>query len=160
VRKALMALAAMAAVACGGSTASTSATPSSISSPSAAAVTGPATIAVATNDKLGKILVDGSGKTLYLFAKDTGSTSTCYGGCATYWPPVLTDGAPRAGAGVNASLLGTTKRTDGTTEVTYGGHPLYYVVTDHNPGDATGQAVTNFGAAWYVVGPDGNKIQS
>jgi predicted lipoprotein with Yx(FWY)xxD motif len=160
VRKALMALAAMAAVACGGSTASTSATPSSTSSPSAAAVTGPATIAVATNDKLGKILVDGSGKTLYLFAKDTGSTSTCYGGCATYWPPVLTDGAPRAGAGVNASLLGTTKRTDGTTEVTYGGHPLYYVVTDHNPGDATGQAVTNFGAAWYVVGPDGNKIQS
>lgn len=155
-----MALAAMAAVACGGSTASTSATPSSTSSPSAAAVTGPATIAVATNDKLGKILVDGSGKTLYLFAKDTGSTSTCYGGCATYWPPVLTDGAPRAGAGVNASLLGTTKRTDGTTEVTYGGHPLYYVVTDHNPGDATGQAVTNFGAAWYVVGPDGNKIQS
>lgn len=155
-----MALAAMAAVACGGSTASTSATPSSTSSPSAAAVTGPATIAVATNDKLGKILVDGSGKTLYLFAKDTGSASTCYGGCATYWPPVLTDGAPRAGAGVNASLLGTTKRTDGTTEVTYGGHPLYYVVTDHNPGDATGQAVTNFGAAWYVVGPDGNKIQS
>ena len=63
-----------------------------------------------------------------------------------------------AGAGVNASLLGTTKRTDGTTEVTYGGHPLYYVVTDHNPGDATGQAVSNYGAVWFVVGTDGNKI--
>ena len=62
------------------------------------------------------------------------------------------------GTGVNASLLGTTKRSDGTTEVTYGGHPLYYVVTDHNPGDATGQAVTNFGAAWYVVGTNGSKI--
>jgi predicted lipoprotein with Yx(FWY)xxD motif len=64
-----------------------------------------------------------------------------------------------AGTGVNASLLGTTKRNDGTTEVTYAGHPLYYVVTDHGPGDATGQNVNNFGAAWFVVGADGNKVQ-
>ena len=75
-----------------------------------------------------------------------------------YWPPVLTNGAPVPGAGLNTSLLGTTKRSDGTTEVTYGGHPLYYVVTDHNPGDTTGQGVNNFGAPWDVVGPDGTQI--
>lgn len=116
------------------------------------------TIAVANNAKLGKILVDGKGRTLYLFEKDTSSASTCYGSCASYWPPLLTSGTPLAGSGVNASLLGTTKRTDGTTEVTYAGHPLYYVVTDHNPGDATGQGVNNFGAPWFVLGPDGKAI--
>jgi predicted lipoprotein with Yx(FWY)xxD motif len=110
------------------------------------------------NAKLGPILVDGNGRTLYLFEADKSPSSTCYGACATYWPPLLTGGAPTAGTGVKASLLGTTRRTDGTTEVTYGGHPLYYVVTDHNPGDASGQAVNNFGAAWFVVGTDGNKI--
>ena len=117
-----------------------------------------ATIAVVSNVKLGPILVDGSGRTLYLFEADKGAMSTCYSSCASYWPPVLTNGSPQAGAGANASLLGTTKRTDGTVEVTYAGHPLYQVVTDHNPGDATGQAVNNFGALWYVVGPDGSKI--
>ena len=113
---------------------------------------------MATNSKLGQILVDGSGRTLYLFEADKGTSSTCYSGCAQYWPPLITNGAPKAGAGVTASLLGTTIRTDGTTEVTYGGHPLYYVVTDHNPGDATGQGVNNFGAPWDVVGPDGKQI--
>ena len=120
--------------------------------------TGTATVAVASNAKLGQILVDGNGRTLYLFEKDTSSSSTCYGDCAKYWPPLLTDGAPKAGAGVTATLLGTTRRSDGTTEVTYAGHPLYYVVTDHNPGDATGQGVNNFGALWDVVGPDGKAI--
>ena len=142
---------AMLASACGGSN-----SPSAAASPSSAG--GPATVAVASNSKLGQILVDGSGRTLYLFAADTGNSSTCSGDCAQYWPPLLTNGAPQAGTGANASLLSTTKRTDGTTEVTYGGHPLYYVVTDHNPGDATGQAVNNFGAPWYVVGPDGKQI--
>ncbi|SRR5712691_2669791 len=145
-------LAFVAAVACGG------ASPSSGTSPSAPAVTTTAKVAVADNPKLGKILVDGSSKTLYLFEKDTTTASTCYDACATYWPPLLTKDAPKAGAGVDASLLGTTKRRDGTLEVTYAGHPLYYVITDHNPGDASGQAVTNFGAAWFVLGPDGRKI--
>lgn len=159
MRKAFVAMAAIAMAACGGTTGSstTNLNPDS-PSPSAPQVTAPATVAVATNATLGKILVDGSGKSLYLFAKDSGTTSTCYGACATYWPPLLTAGAPKAGAGVDAKLLGTTKRTDGTTEVTYAGHPLYYVVTDHNPGDATGQAVNNFGAPWYVLGPDGKRI--
>ena len=143
------------AAACGGTTPSSSvASPS----PSAPAVTTTATVAVADNGKLGKILVDGSGKTLYLFARDTSTASTCYDACATFWPPLLTKDTPKAGSGVNTSLLGTTKRSDGTLEVTYAGHPLYYVITDHNPGDASGQAVNNFGAPWYVLGPDGNKI--
>ncbi len=108
--------------------------------------------------RLGEFLVDGSGRTLYLFVQDKSADSTCYGDCAKYWPPLLTSGTPHAATGVNPALLGTTKRNDGTLEVTYGGHPLYYVVTDHNPGDVTGQAVNNFGAPWYAVGPDGNRI--
>jgi predicted lipoprotein with Yx(FWY)xxD motif len=145
-------IAVLAVAACGGS-----ASTGSTSAPATSVAT--ATVSVAMNAKLGQILVDGNGRTLYLFEADKSSSSTCYGACATYWPPLLTGGAPMAGTGVKASLLGTTKRTDGTTEVTYAGHPLYYVVTDHNPGDATGQAVNNFGAAWYVVGTDGNKIE-
>jgi predicted lipoprotein with Yx(FWY)xxD motif len=152
MRRLIPLIAVLAAVACGGST-STSANSPAPSAPAAAA-----TVAVANNAKLGQILVDANGRTLYLFEADKGTSSTCYGSCATYWPPLLTGGAPVAGAGVNGSLIGTTKRSDGTTEVTYGGHPLYYVVTDHNPGDATGQDVNNFGALWYVLGPDGNKI--
>ena len=150
IRKVLVVLCALVAASCGGSTSTAS------SSPSAAPTA--ATVAVAHNDKLGVILVDGSGRTLYLFEADKTPKSTCYGACANYWPPLLTNGAPLAGAGASAALLGTTKRTDGTTEVTYAGHPLYYVVTDHNPGDATGQGVNNFGAPWDVVGLDGNQI--
>jgi len=150
MRKAFLFVAMLAAVSCGGSGSPASTSPSA-SVPAA-------TVAVAQNAKLGQILVDGNGRTLYLFEADKGSSSTCYGSCASYWPPLLTGGAPQAGTGANASLLGTTKRNDGTTEVTYAGHPLYYVVTDHNPGDATGQGVNNYGALWDVVGPAGNKI--
>ncbi|HEY8798137.1 MAG TPA: hypothetical protein VIO85_09765, partial [Candidatus Dormibacteraeota bacterium] len=104
---------------------------------------------------LGKILVDGNGMTVYLFVADTGTASTCYTSCATIWPPVLTTGAPKAGAGAQASLLGTTARTDGTTEVTYAGHPLYYFIKDKKPGDTTGQGVNGFGALWWVLAPSG-----
>jgi predicted lipoprotein with Yx(FWY)xxD motif len=149
-----MLLALALAAACGGSSPNTSGS----SSAPAATPTGATTVAVATNAKLGQILVDGSGRTLYLFAADKGTTSTCYGSCASYWPPLLTNGAPVAGSGANATLVGTSKRTDGSTEVTYNGHPLYYVVTDHNPGDATGQAVNNFGALWYAVNPAGKQV--
>jgi len=141
--------------ACGETTASS---PGPINPVVASPTPSQVTIAVAANAQLGQILVDGDGRTLYLFVADTGTTSTCTGQCAQYWPPVLTSGAPVAGTGVNAALLGTTTRPDGGTEVTYGGHPLYYVVTDKNPGDTTGQAVNNYGALWYVVGPDGKEI--
>ena len=143
--------------ACGSGAQSTaSASPSTQPSPSPAA-TG-TTIAVATNAKLGPILVDGAGKTIYLFVADTGSSSTCYTTCAQIWPPVLTSGAPQAGTGANASLLGTTTRNDGMMEVTYGGHPLYYFVQDKATGDATGQGVNGFGGLWWVVSPSGAAV--
>jgi predicted lipoprotein with Yx(FWY)xxD motif len=115
-------------------------------------------IVVATNAKLGQILVDGKGITVYLFVADTGTTSTCYGSCASIWPPVLTTGAPQAGTGADASLLGTTMRTDGKVEVTYAGHPLYYFVQDKQPGDTTGQGINGFGALWWVMSPAGAAI--
>lgn len=149
--------AALLSAACGGATqpaAIASPSPSPAASPSPSPATTTATIAVAANATLGKILVDGSGKTVYLFVADTGKVSTCYSTCAMYWPPVLTVGAPKVGTGAKSSLLGTTKRTDGTTEVTYAGHPLYYFVTD-KPGDANGQGVNGFGGLWWVLTPSG-----
>ena len=115
-------------------------------------------VAVATDAKLGQILVDDKGLTLYLFVADTGTASTCYSSCATIWPPVLTTGAPQAGTGVNASLLGTTTRTDGKVEVTYAGHPLYYFLQDKAPGDTKGQGINGFGGLWWVLGPSGAAI--
>ena len=146
----------MAAVACGGSTASTSSSPAA--SPSASQAATGEKIAVANNPKYGQILVDDKGMTLYLFVKDTGTQSTCYGQCAVFWPPVLTDGTPQAGAGVDASTLGTTTRTDGKVEVTYAGHPLYYFQKDKAPGDTTGQGVNGFGDLWWVLNPSGTAI--
>src|SRR5712664_3788516 len=134
------------AAACGGSSPSTSA-----ASPSPSPAATGEKIAVATNAKLGSFLVDESGMTVYLFVADTGTASTCYSTCAIIWPPVLTTGAPQAGTGAQASLLGTTTRTDGKVEVTYAGHPLYYFVQDKQPGDATGQGVDGFGGLWWVL---------
>ena len=113
---------------------------------------------MATDAKLGQILVDGSGKTLYLFVKDTGTASTCYTSCAQFWPPLLTTGPPQAGAGAQASLLGTTQRTDGTTEVTYAGHPVYFFLNDKAAGDSKGQGVDGFGGLWWVLDPTGKAI--
>jgi predicted lipoprotein with Yx(FWY)xxD motif len=109
--------------------------------------------------RLGSILVDSSGRTVYLFVADSSTTSNCNSAsCVQYWPPVLTSGAPQAGSGVNASLLGTTTRADGSVEVTYAGHPLYYFVSDKKAGDVSGQAINAFGAPWYVVSPSGMRI--
>ena len=112
---------------------------------------------VSNNDKLGQIVTDGEGKTLYLFTKDTKDTSNCYDKCATAWPPLLTTGAPKAGDGADAALLGTTVRKDGATQVTYNGWPLYYWIKDQKPGDATGQDV---GGVWYVLSPKGEKLEA
>ena len=111
------------------------------------------------NTRLGQVLVDSTGLTVYLFLADSGAMSACNSAsCVQYWPPVLTNGAPQAGAGVNASLLGTAMRSDGSTQVTYAGHPLYRFISDKKAGDATGQAVNAFGAPWYVVSPSGAQI--
>jgi len=107
----------------------------------------------------GTFLVDSSGRSLYLFEADKGSTSTCNGACAAAWPPLTTTGAPTAGTGVKASLLGTTKRDDGKMEVTYNGHPLYYFANDSAPGDLKGQGVDAFGAEWYAVTPEGKTAE-
>jgi predicted lipoprotein with Yx(FWY)xxD motif len=127
-------------------------TGASKSAPGAAQPGGPATVNIGQTAALGSFLVDSKGLTLYLFTKDTPNTSNCYGGCASYWPPLLTKGAPVAGAGVTASMLGTTTRTDGTTQVTYNGWPLYYYASDKAAGDVTGE---NVQGVWFVVTPAG-----
>ena len=110
--------------------------------------------------KLGRILVDARGRTLYLFEKDKGATSSCDGACASVWPPLTTGGKAKAGPGVTAAKLGVTKRTDGRTELTYGGHPLYTYAGDQKPGDVQGQGLDQFGAEWYVLAPGGHKIDN
>jgi predicted lipoprotein with Yx(FWY)xxD motif len=108
---------------------------------------------------LGTILVDGKGKTLYLFGKDKSGKSSCYGACAANWPPYLTSGKPRVGPGVKASLLGTTKRTNGKLQVTYDHHPLYHFKYDSRAGQTSGEDVHAFGANWYAVSPKGSKVE-
>jgi predicted lipoprotein with Yx(FWY)xxD motif len=94
------------------------------------------------------------GKVVYLFGADHGSVSRCYGVCATAWPPLLTSGAPLAGPGVEAKLLGTTKRSDGSLQVTYSGHPLYYYSADM-PGKIMCQHANMHGGLWLIVKPSG-----
>jgi predicted lipoprotein with Yx(FWY)xxD motif len=119
--------------------------------------TGGTTVALAKS-RLGRILVDSKGITLYDFVKDKGGVSSCYGACAALWPPLITKGKPHAGPGVRASLLGTTKRKDGKLEVTYNHHPLYYFVTDRKRGQTTGQGVNQFGGPWWVLSSAGKEI--
>jgi predicted lipoprotein with Yx(FWY)xxD motif/plastocyanin len=117
----------------------------------------PASIALAKNDALGSFLVDDQGMTLYLFTKDTPNTSNCYDKCEQAWPPLFTKGAAKAGDGVDAALLGTTTRKDGSIQVTYSGWPLYYYVKDQKAGDVTGQ---NVGDVWFVVSAQGEMIDT
>ena len=132
--------------------------PGVASSPSGTPEPSSVTTVALRNSPLGQILVDGSGRTLYLFEADKTSASTCYGDCASVWPPLIAKGALDAGAGINQSLLSTTMRNDGTLEVIYNGHPLYYFASDRQAGDTTGQALTSFGAEWYVLSAAGSKV--
>jgi predicted lipoprotein with Yx(FWY)xxD motif len=158
---------ALAVAGCGNSSGGQQATGYGAPSPSAtapgqAAAGGDSTgasVALASS-KLGKILVDGDGRTLYLWEADKGTTSTCDAACASAWPPLTTAGQPVAGSGVSASKLGTTDRSDGTTEVTYNGHPLYTFTGDGAPGQTTGQGSDGFGAEWYVVSAAGDAIRT
>jgi predicted lipoprotein with Yx(FWY)xxD motif len=120
--------------------------------------TGPAMIGVTTTS-LGTFLVGPDQRSLYLFEADTGTQSTCADMCAQDWPPLLTAGAPTAQGTAAKGELGTTKRSDGTTQVTYHGHPLYYYSGDQQPGDTHGQGLNQYGAGWDVVAPSGNKIE-
>ena len=109
---------------------------------------------------LGRIIVESHGMTLYLFEKDKNLRSACYGQCATFWTPLLTHGKPVARPGVKQSLLGTTRRANGSEEVTYAGHPLYRFVEDRKPGQTNGEGLQEFGGGWDVVSPAGKKIET
>lgn len=115
---------------------------------------------VVEKTNLGSILADGKHRTLYLFLKDSGTTSECNDACAAAWPPLIASGTPTAGGGAQASLVGTTTRSDGTSQVTYNGHPVYRYSGDQNPGDTAGQGLDAFGATWYVLSPAGDQVTS
>jgi predicted lipoprotein with Yx(FWY)xxD motif len=151
----------------GGSTSSSSTASATTASTPAAATTaasgttaGIATVSVAKSS-LGNILVAGpKQRTVYLFAADKGPSSTCSGACAEVWPPVITTASPKAAGGANTADLGTITRSDGTKQVTYKGHPLYYYVGDGTSGGETsGQAISSFGAPWYVLTPSGSEVK-
>jgi predicted lipoprotein with Yx(FWY)xxD motif len=126
-------------------------------------VTGEATVMVSQDATYGPILVNGEGLSLYLFMQDTqnSGTSTCtdVDGCTVDWPPLLTEGDPVAGEGVDGTLLGTITRDDGTLQVTYNGWPLYHFFGDAAPGDTNGQGLDEFGGLWFLVSPTGEAIQ-
>ncbi len=159
--------AALAAAAC---SSSTSAAPPATSAPPTTSAAPPAASPAASNGgtsaaggvtiqtahtSLGTVLTDAKGITVYLFEADTTTKPTCYSACVSAWPAVLTTGAPAAGSGAKASLLGTVKRTDGKSQVTYAGHPLYYFIESTKPGNVSGQGVNGFGAHWDAVRPSG-----
>jgi predicted lipoprotein with Yx(FWY)xxD motif len=162
---------AVAACSSGSSTATSSATTSGPATSSAAtqastpATAGQsasaATISVqAISGIPGKALVASNGRTLYLFQADKSGASACSGACAAAWPPLVVTGAPQAGSGVSQALLGTITRPDGSMQVTYNGHPLYYFRADTSAGAAHGQGIRAFGAEWYVVSASGSKIDT
>jgi predicted lipoprotein with Yx(FWY)xxD motif len=147
------------------STSASSAYPSeSEKSATTAAATTPAagtgvTVTVKHASKLGSILAAGSKKlTVYMFEGDKGASSSCTGACASVWPPVTTTGAATAAGVAKSADLSTITRSDGTTQVTYKGHPLYFFAKDKDSGDAYGQGVKGFGADWYVLAPSGSKV--
>jgi len=162
---AALALAATALIAtgCGSSSSSSSATGSTATQKvskqtTTASPTGGTVIEVAKTPKLGPVLVDGkTSMTVYLFEKDKGGQSSCYGACATTWPPVISTGQPQALKGAAASKLSTVKRKDGQEQVVYGKWPLYFYALDQKPGDTTGNDVTQYGAQWYALKASGVK---
>ena len=152
-------IAIVAAAGCGGSS-NGSATAATKHSSSGSSGGSGGTVAVANNSQLGRILVDSQGQTVYMFAKDKNGTSSCSGQCATFWPPVVAKGKPTAGSGVTSSMLGTSKGSGGTMQVTYAGHPLYTYAGDTAPGQVKGNGSTNFGGLWSAVTTSGSATPS
>lgn len=160
------------AAGCGSSSASTStassaaaASSSSAPAPTSSAAPASASNAAATGALVkvthgakGMYLTDGSGRALYLWVADSSGKSSCSGACAQAWPPLTTKGKPTGSGGVAAAKLTTTTRSDGTKQVVYNGHPLYYFAGDTGPGTTTGQGSDGFGAKWWLVTPAGSAI--
>ena len=138
------------------SAAAPAASPAGGSSSSASASGG--TVITTAKSSAGTVLATSSGRAVYLWAKDTGDMSTCNGACAGAWPPVTTTGTATASGGATASDIGTITRSDGTKQVTYDGHPLYYFSGDSGPGTASGQGSDAFGAKWWLVTPTGSDV--
>jgi predicted lipoprotein with Yx(FWY)xxD motif len=155
-----LAAAGVLAAACSSSGAAPGSAPATSSGTSAAGGSSSTSTVDARTSNGKTFLTDSSGRSLYLWVPDTTTMSMCSGACATYWPPLATDGAPTAGPGVTASDLGTISRSDGTKQVTYAGHPLYYFAGDKAAGQTKGEGSNGFGAPWYLVAPSGQQITS
>jgi predicted lipoprotein with Yx(FWY)xxD motif len=140
----------------GDSASATTTTEAATPPPATAAPEATGTTIKAGDSQYGQVLFDGSDQAIYYFDKEKSSTSECYGACAEAWPPVLTEGEPRAAAGAQAGKLGTTQRDDGTTQVTYAGRPLYYY--DEPPGQVSCHNVDEFGGLWLAVQPSGQPV--
>jgi predicted lipoprotein with Yx(FWY)xxD motif len=117
----------------------------------------PASVGVASTG-LGDVLVDRQGRTLYLFERDSGTTSACTGACAVNWPPQRVRGTPLIGSGAKHSDVGRSARADGISQLTYNGHPLYTFVNDKKPGDTNGEGINAFGGSWFAVSAAGAKV--
>jgi predicted lipoprotein with Yx(FWY)xxD motif len=151
----LAAVAALALAAAGVAAAAAVSNPRSFRALASSSASGSVTL---HRTKLGKVLATRAGMTLYLFKADKHGKSACYGQCATYWPPLLKKGKLTAGTGLKAKLLGTTKRKNGTRQITYAGHPLYGFKLDKHAGEVEGQGQDFFGGKWYVVSSAGKAI--
>jgi len=119
--------------------------------------TGAAVVSLGQAGDLGMVLVASNGHTLYDFEKDKGGTPACYGTCTQAWAPLTTGGEPQAGNGASSGMLGTVERKNGTTQVTYAGHPLYTFIEDQKPGEANGNDLSEFGGEWYALMGNGEE---
>src|SRR6266568_2981802 len=158
-----LAAVAIMAAACGGSTpaasgggSSTTAAATTTTASSPASISAPGMTLKTENGTAGVFLADSAGRTLYIYTADKGTTSSCYGGCATAWPPLTTTGSVSVSGSATASQVGTTTRTDGTKQVTYAGHPLYYFQSDTSAGMTKGQGVQG---VWFLISPTGTVIK-
>jgi len=151
-----LAVALLAAAACSSGSSSSSGSTSSSAAGSASSTS--STVITTKTSSGGSFLTDGGGRAVYLFMADSTGKSTCDGACAAAWPPVIATGQPSASGGAQASDLSTITRSDGTKQVTYNGHPLYYFQGDTGPGTDRGQGLNGFGALWWLVAPTGSSI--
>ena len=166
---AALAVSAMAVAGCGSSSRSSTSTaaaapaaatsPSSTTSTSSSGGSGAESIGTAKGS-MGTYLTADEGRAVYLWVADSGGKSACSGACAKAWPPVETKGQPTAEGGVAAADLGTISRSDGSQQVTYHGHPLYYFIADKSKGQTKGDGTNGFGAVWWLVSPSGQSIKS